>query len=212
MTKDRLCELCIINGTVSNGKDDIITNPFAKISKFIGDIYNTLDILEVNIQQIRDLHTKLLASPFSRECRVEWLREEIKQKIITIRGKLQDIHEDIYFAEDSSSSSQTKTRILKVQRMNILKKFGIVLSKYNWEHIVFQQLCKELICDLEEMDGFMEEAYNREIDKSEDIIEQMIFLLTDLDRAQDAGFKDTVEYHVSSANNIVGKKKWFSGK
>lgn len=211
MTKDRLPELYSINGTTSNDKDEIINNPFAKFSKYIGDIYNTLDILEVNIKQIRDLHTKLLASPFSKEYRVEWLREEIKEKIVVIRGKLQDIHEDIYFSENSS---QTKTRILKVQRMNILKKFGIVLLKYNWEQIVFQQLCKELICDLEEMDGFMEEAYNREIDKSEGIIDQMVFLLTDLDIAQDTGVKDTVEYHVESANhyNVVATKKWFSGK
>lgn len=197
MTKDRLVELYTIHGNICNDKDEIISNPFAKFAKYIGDIYNTLDILEVNIKQIKDLHTKLLASPFSKEYRVEWLREEIKRKIIIIRGKLQDIHENIYFAENTS---QTQIRIFKVQRMKLLKMFEIVLSKYNWEHIVFQQLCKELICDLEEMDGFMEEAYNREINKSEDVIEQMVFLLRDLDTAQDTGFKDTVEYHVENVD------------
>lgn len=198
-TKDRLVELNAIQGRISNDKDEIIKNPLANFYKYIGDIYNTLDILEVNISQIKELHTKLLASPFSKEYRVERFREEIKKKIILIRGKLQDIHEDIYFG---GNESQTRSRILKVQRMNIIKRFAVVLSKYNWEHIVFQQLCKELICDLEEMDGFMEEAYNREISKSEDIIEQMVFLLTDLARAEDDGFKDTIEFHVESSREF----------
>jgi syntaxin 1A len=152
--KDRLSAMKASGG--DDDEPDDVALPMDGSSKFmetffveVDRILQNIDTIQANVQKVKDLHDRMLASPQAEDQDkndLENLMTEIKKTANKVRSSLKSMESNIENAEKQDrEKSSADLRIRKTQHSTLSRKFIEVMSEYNKTQNEYREGCKNRI-------------------------------------------------------------------